>query len=118
MFTGENATNHKSYAKIINEFHLNRVSGYLDNHGGKLVCGGIEKDGKRIMPTVILNPLKSSDLYNNEVFGPIMKVNTFRNIDEVINEINEREKPLVIYYFGRIGRLWSKTNENKEKLRN
>lgn len=70
------------------------------------------------MPTVILNPLKSSDLYNNEVFGPIMKVNTFRNIDEVINEINEREKPLVIYYFGRIGRLWSKTNENKEKLRN
>jgi hypothetical protein len=51
-------------------------------------------------PTVVLNPPKDSALYKNEVFGPIMKISTYTNYDDVIREIQQREKPLVTYYFG------------------
>lgn len=35
-----------------------------------------------------------------EIFGPILPVRTYRDIDEVINYINERDRPLALYYFG------------------
>lgn len=62
---------------------------YLKDHGGKLICGGkADIDNCKIEPTIILNPSKDSQLYNNEVFGPIMKISTFTSIDSVIEEIN------------------------------
>jgi len=89
MFTGEVASKSEAYAKIINPFHTNRLLGYLKNHGGKLITGGNGDPVKcRIDPTIIVNPRKDSDLYKNEVFGPILKIQTFSNIDDVIKDIN------------------------------
>lgn len=109
MVLGANAT----YAKSINKFHFDRVVGYLKDHGGELVYGGQVKDGK-LEPTVVLNASKTSNLYLNEVFGPIMKVQSFKNIDEVIDEINDREKALSMYYFG----WWVLENKNLARIQN
>lgn len=89
MFTSETAEGAQAYGKIINEFHLKRIKGYLENHGGKLICGGhADEKTLKLDPTIVLNPNKDSKLYNNEVFGPIMKVTTFTSIDSVIYDIN------------------------------
>jgi len=110
MFTGEYASEVKSYGKIINSFHTNWILGYLKNHGGKVILGGKgDPDTCKIEPTIVLNPSKDSELYNNEVFGPILKVTTFKVFDDVITEMNRREKPLVIYYFGN-----ARKNPNKD----
>ena len=87
----------------------------MENHGGRLITGGnVNVETCWVEPTVILNPSSTSALYNNEVFGPIMKVKSFTAIDEVIYEINWREKPLALYYFGKaIG-----GNANKDRIEN
>ena len=47
-----------------------------------------------------MNPKKTSRLYTEEVFGPILKLISYENIDEVFDEISSNEKSLVGYYFG------------------
>lgn len=71
------------YTKIINEFHCKRILSYLQDHGGELVIGSAKYDEKTksIERTVIKNPWKDSVLAKNEVFGPIMKVFTYKDFD-------------------------------------
>ena len=52
-------------------------------------------------PTVVLNPDKESPLMQDEIFGPILPVYSYQTFDEVIKMINEKDKPLVVYYFGK-----------------
>ena len=87
--------------KMINDFHTNRVKGLIDGAGGTLVCGGkVNKEVRHIEPTIILQPDLNSQLMKEEIFGPVMPVFPFKDIGEVIKFINDREKPLAIYYFG------------------
>ena len=87
--------------RFINEFHAKRVSSYIETSGGKIVYGGKSntKD-KFVEPTIVLNPSKDSDLMRNEIFGPIMPVLEYKNIDEAINYVNSNHKPLALYFFG------------------
>ena len=48
-----------------------------------------------------------------EIFGPLLPVLTFKKIDEVIDIINKKDKPLAVYYFGKVG-----TNLNRDRLMN
>ena len=88
--------------KMVNEFHLKRVSSLMENHGGEVILGNknahIDFDLK---PTIILNPSKDSKLMKEEIFGPIFPIILYTNIDEAIKYISEeQEKPLCVYYFG------------------
>jgi aldehyde dehydrogenase (NAD+) len=58
-----------------------------------------------ISPTVMTNVSNDSKLMTNEIFGPIMPIFTFKDVNEAIAQINEREKPLALYIF-------SKSNKN------
>lgn len=52
--------------------------------------------------TVVKNPRKDSAMLQDEIFGPILPIITYKNLDEAIDYINEeQEKPLAIYYFGK-----------------
>ena len=51
------------------------------------------------------NVSKESTLMTNEIFGPVMPIFTFNSLDEVIAEVNSREKPLALY-------IYSKKNKN------
>jgi len=55
---------------------------------------------KHIEPTIILNPTKDSPLMNEEIFGPILPILTYKNLEEVTSYINEKPKPLAIYFYG------------------
>ena len=75
----------KDSGKIINEIHHKRLCDLLADHGGEVVIGNgnaaIDRDLK---PTVILNPRNDSALMKEEIFGPILPIVTYSDINDVI----------------------------------
>ena len=68
---------------------------------GQVVVGGeVNVEEKYIAPTVLIDVEADSPIMREEIFGPILPVLTYREIDDVIRFVNKREKPLALYYFG------------------
>jgi aldehyde dehydrogenase (NAD+) len=111
-FYGENPQNNPDYSRIISERHVTRIEGLLKEHGGKLVTGG-ESDVKDryFAPTIIEDPNIKSKLMEEEIFGPILPVLEIDNVDEAIQFINEREKPLALYLFSTNSSVKTKVRE-------
>lgn len=67
--------------KIVSKRHYERLCSLLANHGGNVVHGNPDahKD-KWLRPTVVLNPDDNSKLMQEEIFGPILPVKTYRDI--------------------------------------
>ncbi|CAD8195311.1 unnamed protein product [Paramecium pentaurelia] len=100
-FFGENPQNSQDYSKIVTEFHTQRLQELLKDHNGQVVVGGqVNVNQRYVEPTIILQPSVQSKLMTEEIFGPILPVLLFDNIDNVIQFINSRPKPLALYYYG------------------
>lgn len=85
---------------IVNTRQFDRIAGYLEHHGGRVVVGGgTDREALTIEPTVVLDPAKDSDLMNQEIFGPILPVLTVSSLDEAIRYVNSGSKPLAAYLF-------------------
>lgn len=95
---GEKPLLNENYGKIINEKHFDRLSGLMD--GRKVVFGGdSDRASLRIEPTVMDNVDFSDAVMGEEIFGPILPVLTFKNINEAVKKINSRPHPLALYMF-------------------
>ena len=86
--------------RIINEKHFNRLKGLLE--GQRVVFGG-QCDDKllRIAPTLLEDTDPDSPIMQEEIFGPILPMLTYRSFDEAISFIRGREKPLALYIFSK-----------------
>lgn len=51
-------------------------------------------------PTLVVNPTDDMRVMQEEIFGPILPIKTYKTIDEAINYVNDHDKPLALYYFG------------------
>ena len=101
QFFGENTKTSDYISRMVNDFHTKRVMECLCDHGGQVIVGGQHNvNEKWIEPTIILNPNLKSKLMQEEIFGPILPIITYRNDDEMIKFINDRHKPLSLYYYG------------------
>ena len=68
--------------KIINDFHVKRLTRLMQTAGGNIVHGGkIRTDIKYIEPTIIVEPKMDSELMTDEIFGPILPIIPFKNLD-------------------------------------
>ncbi len=95
---GEHPEQNPEYPKIINEKHFLRLQGLMKD--GNLVTGGqINQDTRQIAPTIIDGITEDSPIMQEEIFGPIMPVLTFENLEEAIAFAGRREKPLALYLF-------------------
>ena len=92
----------KHFVRIVSDKALERLIGYLDNgtiyHGGKY-----DKATRYLSPTILTDIHENAPVMQEEIFGPIFPVLTFKEINEVITFVTEREKPLALYYFGTNG---------------
>jgi aldehyde dehydrogenase (NAD+) len=91
---------------IVNERHAQRVKRLLDaavRDGAEVINGGTYADGtaRSLAPTVLANVRRDAPVMQEEIFGPILPMITYRTLDEAVREIGEREKPLVLYLFSR-----------------
>jgi aldehyde dehydrogenase (NAD+) len=99
---------------IVNERHVDRVKRLYDDavaHGAATAAGGTI-DGRAIAPTVLTNVPPDAAIMREEIFGPLLPIVTYETLDEAIEIIREREKPLVLYLFSRDRRVRHKVLAN------
>jgi coniferyl-aldehyde dehydrogenase len=99
---------------IINERHLKRLNAYIqeaEEAGVEFIKTGSDlKKGDRNMPFyVVVNPPTHLKMMQEEIFGPILPLISYHNLDEVITKINEGDKPLGLY-------IYSKNKANIDKI--
>ena len=97
------------YTSIINERHFNRLRSYLIEAKQK-GCEIIEinpadedfeqQEHYKIPPTLLINPNDDLKVMQEEIFGPILPIKTYDSFEETINYINQKDRPLGLYYFG------------------
>lgn len=98
QFFSEHPHANSDFPKIVNEAAIQRLSELLE--GTTIYYGGdFDKGIKHFSPTILTDVTADSLVMKEEIFGPILPVLTFENLDEVIEFINSGEKPLSIYYF-------------------
>lgn len=95
---GDNPLKNDAYGKIITDRHFDRIVSLIDDE--KVVHGGkYDKDIRKIEPTVMNNVTDDDEVMKEEIFGPILPVMTYKNIDEVIERVNNNPSPLALYFF-------------------
>ena len=95
-----------AYPKMINKKQFDAMSKFITDEN--LIFGGKkDEESLKIEPT-LLNSTFDDDVMQIEIFGPILPIITFDDIDEAIAKINSLSKPLALYIFSS-----SKTNQNK-----
>ncbi|XP_066498036.1 aldehyde dehydrogenase family 3 member B1 [Hoplias malabaricus] len=88
------------YGRIITHRHWDRLMELLHKSAGRVVIGGEgDRESKYIAPTVLVDVQESDALMEEEIFGPILPIITIKSLEEGINFINQREKPLALYPF-------------------
>jgi len=91
-------------ARIINDRHFDRLVTSLKDgleKGGKIEFGGkFDSPSRYIEPTIISQVSDDMTLMEEEIFGPILPIKTFPQLDNAISFINSKPKPLALYYFG------------------
>ncbi|QXO18952.1 coniferyl aldehyde dehydrogenase [Vibrio ostreae] len=98
----------RDYTSIINERHYQRLMGLLEQargHGATVTEVGRQPESaarrlRTIAPTIVTGVSDELDIMQQEIFGPLLPIKTYRNLDEVIQFVNARPRPLALYYFG------------------
>lgn len=97
------------YTSIINTRHFERLQGYIQDardKGAEVIelnpAGEAFSDQLhlKIPPTLIINPTDEMKVMQDEIFGPILPIVTYEDVQEAIDYVNARPRPLALYYFG------------------
>ncbi len=102
---GDDVVTSDSYCRIVNEKHFDRIKCYMDNAIEKdvKILAGAKLDEKQdyISPTLVDQVGDDADLMTEEIFGPVLPIRVYENIEEVTAAINKRERPLAMYIYSK-----------------
>jgi len=106
-FFGKDAQQSADYGRILNDFHFERICKLMANE--EIIYGGkTDKSDKYIEPTIIeLNNLESP-IMQEEIFGPLLPIISYSDINDALKVINQHPTPLVIYLFANNKNLMNK----------
>ena len=101
---GEHFENVGDYTRIINDGQYARLKGYLDDAKDrgieKVTLAGKADPAQRLLPpTLLLDPGDDAKVMQEEIFGPLLPIKTYRTLDEAIAYINAHDRPLALYPF-------------------
>ena len=97
------------YTAVVAQRHYDRIMGYIDDarsKGAEIVEMKPEgedltqQEHRKIAPTLILNPTDDMKVMQEEIFGPVLPVKTYKTLDEATGYINAHDRPLGLYWFG------------------
>src|SRR5690606_33812589 len=97
------------YTSVINQRHYDRINGYIEDakaKGAKIVeINPANEDFRqqqthKIPPTIVINPTDDMKVMQDEIFGPVLPVKSYRDLNEVLGYVNDHPRPLGLYYFG------------------
>ncbi len=95
---GEDARADKHFGRIVNDSAFDRISDYLKE--GRILLGGTVNRAEKYIEPTLLEATPEMAVMQEEIFGPVLPVITFGDMEEVVTFVNRREKPLAFYYFG------------------
>ncbi|MGR7812494.1 aldehyde dehydrogenase family protein [Lacinutrix undariae] len=102
-FYTENPEASQALSRVVNERHFKRLEDYLKaakaNKATIEIGGKVAAETHFISPTVISDLSEDSALLQEEIFGPILPIKTYKHIDEALAYINEKPKPLALYIY-------------------
>ncbi|XP_051126883.1 aldehyde dehydrogenase family 3 member F1 [Andrographis paniculata] len=101
-FYGDGVEKLQNICRIVNRHHFDRVRGMVEESGvaASIVYGGsFDEENLMIQPTILVNPPLDAQVMTDEIFGPLLPIITLDKIEESIEFINARAKPLAIYAF-------------------
>jgi aldehyde dehydrogenase (NAD+) len=95
----------KDYARIVNVKHLKRIKNLLadaEMKGAQIFQGGyVNEEDNFFEPTIITGLSEEMEIMQEEIFGPVLPVISFSDLEEAINYINLKPKPLALYVFSK-----------------
>lgn len=94
---GEEPHLNSQYPRIINQKHFERLNGLIER--GNVICGGRKNEQTRQIELTLMEADWNSEIMEDEIFGPILPILTYKDSDEVISKVNQRPKPLALYLF-------------------
>jgi aldehyde dehydrogenase (NAD+) len=107
QFYSKRPLKNEKYVRIINKNHFERLLRLLENT--KVYYGGqSSRETLTIEPTIITDVSWDDPVMQEEIFGPILPIFSYTNLDDVIAKIQQNDRPLALYYFGN-----NKKNEEK-----
>ena len=113
LYRDDGSIKKESIAQIVNAQNFGRIKKLFDDavaKGAKIAVGGtLEEADRTIHPTLLTDVTPDMLIMQEEIFGPIVPVLTYKNIDDVIGYISSRPKPLALY-------IYSNNQNNIEKL--
>jgi len=96
---GDDPRQSRHYARLVSARAFDRVAAYLSE--GRILAGGRTDAAERyIEPTLLGDVPADASVMREEIFGPVLPLFAFDRIDEAIDFIEERPRPLALYYFG------------------
>lgn len=97
-FYGDDPVQSRDYARIINDRHFTRICALMK--GGTIIHGGqTDQSARYIAPTVIDDVSLEDSIMQEEIFGPLMPVLVYDDINKAISLINSKPRPLALYLF-------------------
>ncbi len=98
------------YTSVVNDRHFQRLTGYLEEaeaRGQQVIpCNPAGEDfasqqgTHKIPPTLVPEPAEDLKMMEEELFGPVLPIRTYKNFEDTIDYINSKPRPLAAYYFG------------------
>jgi aldehyde dehydrogenase (NAD+) len=103
LYRDDGSIKKESIAQIVNDQNFARIKKLFDDavaKGAKIAVGGtLEQADRTIHPTMLTDVTPDMQIMQEEIFAPIVPVVTYKNIDEVIQHISQRAKPLALYIY-------------------
>ncbi len=97
-FFGEFPQSSPDFGRIINDAQFERVAALM-KCGNVVFGGGTDRKDRYIAPTILDNVKPADPVMQEEIFGPILPIMEYGNLDEAIAYVNSKEKPLALYFF-------------------
>ncbi len=97
-FFGEDPRRSKDYGRIVSPRHFDRLSSYLE-HGRVVLGGDRDREGLYFAPTLLDDAPSGSPPLEEEIFGPILPVVAYRDLEQAIEIANRHRDPLALYVF-------------------
>ena len=95
---GDDYRNNPLYCKIITQCHFQRITGLID-HSKVVIGGNWDAASQKIEPTVMDNVTWEDAIMGEEIFGPVLPILTFDNMEDAIDTVNAHDKPLALYIY-------------------
>ena len=97
------------YTSVINDRHYQRLTGWIDDaraKGAEIVTVNpagedfAASNSRKLPLHIVRNPTDEMTVMREEIFGPLLPVRRYERIEDAIGEVNRRDRPLALYYFG------------------